>query len=216
MLHSQLTGSTETQTHNLCIQSPMCYQFGHHVSTCLYTDLMLWKLNICDLTAQNSWSEVSFSSCVSCTALSAVCLSLGVSWGASLWSSCRPSGNVYFSHILCISPQRPGIFLAHLLSHNTDIFSWAHLMNCLYSYFHLVPLCILSYQNLCSPGCMLVFLSGLSVLQLSLSTYSHIMALVFYTTVKSFIISVFIIYSIDKMLFFSTAYHGLYCYTHFL
>ena len=33
MLHGQLTGSTVIQTHNLWIQSPMRYSFGHHVYT---------------------------------------------------------------------------------------------------------------------------------------------------------------------------------------
>ena len=33
MLHSWPTGSTETQTYYLCIQSPTHYPFGHHIST---------------------------------------------------------------------------------------------------------------------------------------------------------------------------------------
>ena len=33
MLHCQPTGSTEIPTCNLCIQSPMCYPLGHHIST---------------------------------------------------------------------------------------------------------------------------------------------------------------------------------------
>ena len=32
MLHSQPTGSTETGTRNMRIQSPMHYPLGHHVS----------------------------------------------------------------------------------------------------------------------------------------------------------------------------------------
>ena len=33
MLHSQLTGGTEILAHDLCIQSPKCYPFGHHVTS---------------------------------------------------------------------------------------------------------------------------------------------------------------------------------------
>ena len=36
MLHSQQNGHTEIWTHNFCIQSPMHYPFGHHISMWLF------------------------------------------------------------------------------------------------------------------------------------------------------------------------------------
>ena len=40
MLHSQPTGSTQTQTHDMQSQSPMHYPLGHHISTLIYNFYM--------------------------------------------------------------------------------------------------------------------------------------------------------------------------------
>ena len=44
MLHSQPTGSTEIQMHNLHIQSPICYPFSHYISMWSLVSVMLLTL----------------------------------------------------------------------------------------------------------------------------------------------------------------------------